>query len=149
MIDTPADDLNFTLSDELWEDMLALEGVGIASLIVWDESLIDVSLDEPVTDENRVYVDFELYLENQTLLELYGAAILPNENSDALVGLDAIGAILGELAEDGARIEGVFSDQEDTLVLSLASESNRSLLVYVTAWTESTWETLPEDEEEF
>lgn len=148
MIENPTDDLNFTLSDEQWQDMLALEGVSIASLIVWDESLVDDSLDEPVTDENRMYVDFELYLENQTLLELYGAAILPDENSEALSGLETIASALSNLAEEGAEIDGVFSDQEDSLVLSLVSESGRRLLVHVSAWTESTWEALPDDESE-
>ena len=143
MIDN--EQIQFKLTDELWEDMASLEGVPIASLVIWDSSLVDVSLDDPVTDENRVYVDFELYLANQTLLELYGAAILPDESSDPLMGLDAIGEALNRLAEKGAIVREIAADQDEKLVLSLASAEGDSLLTSVTAWLETTWDVLPEE----
>ena len=90
------------LSIELWEQMSTLEGLAIASLVVWDSSLVDDSLEDPVTDENRIYVDYELYLEDRQLLEVYGAAVLKDESSDAMVGFDKIGRMLGRLAEQGA-----------------------------------------------
>ncbi len=137
--------INFKLTDALWEDMAVLEGVPVSSLVVWDSSLVDDNLDDPVTDENRVYVDFELYLSNQTLLELYGVAVLPDESSEALVGLDAIGEALGRLADEGAIVQEISSDQEGRLVMSLASQEGRSLLTWVTAWLETTWDSLPEE----
>ncbi|RME86046.1 MAG: hypothetical protein D6775_01110 [Caldilineae bacterium] len=140
-----SEDIQFKLTDELWEDMAALEGVPIASLVIWDSSLVDDNLDQPVTDEERVYVDFELYLSNQTLLELYGAAVLPDEDSDAMVGLDNIGESLSRLAREGAVIKEIACDQHDRLVLVLAGPSGQTLLVPVTAWLESTWDTLPEE----
>ncbi|MCP4164908.1 MAG: hypothetical protein GY759_03315 [Chloroflexi bacterium] len=137
--------INFKLTDALWEDMAVLEGVPVSSLVVWDSSLVDDNLDDPVTDENRVYVDFELYLSNRTLLELYGVAVLPDESSEALVGLDAIGEVLGRLADEGAIVQEISSDQENRLVMSLASQEGRSLLTWVTAWLETTWDSLPEE----
>ncbi len=137
--------INFKLTDALWEDMAVLEGVPVSSLVVWDSSLVDDNLDDPVTDENRVYVDFELYLSNQTLLELYGVAVLPDESSEALVGLDAIGEALGRLADEGAIVQEISSDQEGRLVMSLASQEGRSLLTWVTAWLETIWDSLPEE----
>jgi len=139
------DQIHFKLTDELWEDMAVLEGVPVASLVVWDSSLVDDSLDDPVTDDNRVYVDFELYLANQTLLELYGVAVLPDESSEALVGLDAIGEALSKLADDGAIVQEISADQEDRLVMSLVSQNGQLLLTWVTAWLESTWDALPEE----
>lgn len=94
----------------------------------------------------RVYIDFELYLEDQTLLELYGAAVLPNEESEALVGLDLIGGTLEDLMAEGAVISEILADQEDNLVLILSGEEGGRLVVPVTAWLETTWESLPEDE---
>lgn len=145
MNDTKLANINFKLSDELWEDMAVFEGVAVASIVVWDSSLVDDSLDEPVTDESRVYVDFELYLANQTLLELYGAAVLTDEDSDALVGLDVIGEALSRLAEVGAVVQEVAADQDDCLVLTLAADEENVVLVPVTAWLETTWDTLPEE----
>lgn len=141
-----ADNINFKLTDELWEEMADLEGVAIASLVIWDSSLVDEDMEEPVTDETRLYVDCELYLANQTLLELYGAAVLPDEDSDPLVGLETISLALSNLAEEGAVVDEISADQDDTLVLTLATESGRSLLVFTSAWIESTWETLPDEE---
>jgi len=138
--------IHFKLTDALWEEMASLEGATVMSLVVWDSSLVDEILDDAATDESRVYVDFELYLEDNVLLELYGAAVLSDQESDALVGLDAIGEALSNLAAEGAAIREVCADQEGNLVLILASESGASLFVPVSAWLESTWETLPEDE---
>lgn len=145
MTDTQLEDINFKLTDDLWEDMAVLEGVSIASLVVWDSSLVDDSLEDPMTDESRVYVDFELYLANHTLLELYGAAVLNDEDSDAFVGLEAIGAALGRLAEAGAVLQEIAADQDDGLVLTLAAGEENVLLVPVTAWLETVWDTLPEE----
>ena len=141
------ENINFKLTDDLWEDMAVLESVPVASIVIWDSSLVDDDLDEPVTDENRVYVDFELYLENQTLLELYGAAVLPDEDSDAMVGLDAIREALTALADAGAVVQEISADQDDSLVLTLGNDGGDQLLVFVTAWIESTWDNLPEDAE--
>ncbi len=147
VLESDAGDVNFKLTDELWEEMAGLEGAAIESIVVWDSSLVDDDLEEPVADESRTCVDFELYLANQTLLELYGAAVLLDEESEPLMGLDQIGDALSSLAEEGAYIDEISADQEDNLVLNLASEEGKSVLVFVTAWIESTWETLPEEEE--
>jgi len=142
-IDNP--EIHFKLTDQLWEELVELDGASIASLVVWDSSLVDDNLDDPVTDENRIYVDFELYLDDQQLLEIYGAAVLRDESSDALVGFDNIGRTLGRLAENGALIQEVASDQDDRLVLILRDHKNRRLLTSVTAWLLTTWDALPEE----
>ncbi|HEY53768.1 MAG TPA: hypothetical protein G4N94_09955 [Caldilineae bacterium] len=140
-----SEQINFKLTDALWEEMSEFEGVPIASLVVWDSSLVDDRLDDPVTDENRIYVDFELYLDDQRMLELYGVAVLEDETSDALVGLDNIGRALSRLAENGAFIQEIAADQDDSLVLILQDQENKRLLTPVTAWLATTWDALPEE----
>jgi hypothetical protein len=140
-----SEQINFKLSDELWEEMIDFEGVPIASLVVWDSSLVDDRLDDPVTDENRIYVDFELYLDDQRMLELYGAAVLEDETSDALVGLDNIGRALSGLAGNGAYIQEIAADQDNSLVLILQDQKNERLLTPITAWLLTTWDVLPEE----
>ena len=140
-----SEQINFNLTDELWQEIVELEGISIASLVVWDSSLVDDSLDDPVTDENRIYVDFELYLDDHMMLELYGAAVLEDEASDALVGFDNIGRTLSRLAEKGALIQEVAVDQEDRLVLVLENQKGQRLLTPVTAWLLTAWDILPEE----
>ena len=98
-----------------------------------------------MADALRIYVDFELYLTNHTLLELYGAAILSDEDSDPMIGLDTIGEALSGLAENGATLQEIAADQEDRLVLRLTNQVGDSLLTVVAAWLESVWEVLPEE----
>lgn len=140
------ENINFKLTNELWEEMAELEGAPIESIVIWDSSLVDDDLDKTMPDEKRVYVDFELYLANQTLIELYGAAILLDEDSDPLVGLEVISDELGSLTEAGAYIDEISADQEDNLVIVLTTDYGDSLLIFASAWIESTWDTLPEDE---
>lgn len=124
--------------------MLALEGQPIASLLLWDSSLVDADLDSPPADHERIFVDCELYLANQTLLELYGVAVAPEDAEQPLQGLADISNALERLAEKGAVLLEVAADQDDALVLTVGSEEGDVLLLAVTAWLESTWDELPD-----
>lgn len=143
-------DFNAFLTDELWEDLVTLEGTPVETITIWETSIVDEDLEEeagaPVTEENRIFVDLDLYLANRTLLELYGTALLPDEQSDPVVGLTAISDTLSGLVENGVYIQEVSSDEEDRLVLVLADEHDHTCLLFVTGWSESTWETLPDEE---
>ncbi len=143
-------DFNAFLTDELWEDLVTLEGTPVETITIWETSIVDEDLEEeagaPVTEENRIFVDLDLYLANRTLLELYGTALLPDEQSDPVVGLTAISDTLSGLVENGLYIQEVSSDEEDRLVLVLADEHDHTCLLFVTGWSESTWETLPDEE---
>ncbi len=138
-------DLQFRLTDDLWHDMVTLEGAPISAIVVWDQSMIDDALDEPLTPANRPFVDIDLYLANQIKLELYGASIAIDEESDPIIGLDDIGETLAQHARHGAIIDEVASGPEEMLVLVLSNDRQESLLVAVSAWLEDAWETLPED----
>lgn len=143
-------DFNAFLTDELWEDLVTLEGTPVETITIWETSLFDEDIEaetgEVITDDNRVFVDLDLYLANQTLLELYGTALLPDEQADPIVGLEAISDTLSGLVENGAYLQEVSSDEDDRLVLVLADEQDRTYLLFVTGWSESTWETLPDEE---
>ncbi|NOX63898.1 MAG: hypothetical protein GXP42_18430 [Chloroflexi bacterium] len=144
MTDGKLEQVHFKLTPEAWEDLFALVGTPIVSLLVWDGSLVDERLDEPVGERNRIYVDSELYLANQTLLELYGAAIFPDENSEPIMGLNNITQALDKLTREGARLEGVFTDEAESLILQLKGARGAQILMLVTAWIETTWSELPD-----
>lgn len=138
-------DLQFRLTHELWRDMVTLEGAPISAIVVWDQSMIDEALDESFTPANRPFVDLDFYLTNQTKLELYGASVALDEQSDPIIGLDHIGETLAQHARHGAIIDEIASGPDDMLVLVLSNSRHESLLVAASAWMEDLWETLPED----
>jgi hypothetical protein len=138
-------DLQFKLTDEIWEDMVSLEGVPVTAIVVWDRSMVDESMSQPVTDKNRIFVDIDLYLANQTKLELYGASVAVDEESDPISGLDDIGETLAQYTQNGAFIDEIAAGEEEMLVLIIANEQKQALLIAVSAWMEDVWETLPEE----
>jgi hypothetical protein len=138
-------DLQFKLTDEIWEDMVSLEGVPITAIVVWDRSMVDESMAQPVTDKNRIFVDIDLYLANQTKLELYGASVAVDEESDPINGLDDIGETLAQYTQNGAFFDEIAAGEDEMLVLIIANEQKRELLIAVSAWLEEVWETLPEE----
>ena len=137
-------DLQFKLTDEVWEDMVMLEGAPVTAIVVWNRSLVDDTLDEPVTDKSRIFVDLDLYLANQTKLELYGASVTIDETSDPIVGLDDIGETLARHTKNGAFIDEIAAGEDEMLVLVLNNDRKQSLLIGVSAWLEDVWQSLPE-----
>ena len=138
-------DLQFQLTDAVLQELAPLEGAPISAIVVWDQSMLDEALDEPVTPATRSFVDIDLYLVNRTKLELYGASIAIDEESDPVIGLDDIGETLARHARNGAIIDEIASGPEEMLVLILGNDRHESLLVAASAWLEDVWETLPED----
>ncbi len=138
-------DLQFKLTDELWQELIALEGAPISAIVVWDQSMLDEAMEGPISQAERAFVDIDLYLANQTKLELYGASIAVDEESDPIVGLDDIGETLVRHSLNGAMIDEIAAGPEDMLVLILSNDNQESLLVAVSAWLEDVWDVLPED----
>jgi hypothetical protein len=138
-------DLQFKLTDEVWEDMVMLEGAPVTAIVVWNRSMVDEMLLQPITDNTRIFVDIDLYLANQTKLELYGASVALDETSDPIVGLDDIGETLARHSKNGAFIDEIAAGDDEMLVLVLNNDRNRSLLIGASAWLEDVWDVLPED----
>ena len=138
-------DLQFKLTDEIWEEMVVLEGAPVSAIVVWDRSLVDETLDTPVTDQTRTFVDLDLYLANQTKLELYGASVARDEESDPVTGLENIGEMLAQHTRNGAFIDEIAAGEDEMLVLILNNGQKKSLLIGVSAWLEDVWETLPDE----
>ncbi len=139
-------DLQFKLTDVIWEDMVMLEGAPITAIVVWDRSMVDEMLLQPVTDNTRIFVDIDLYLANQTKLELYGASVALDEASDPIIGLGAIGDALARYSRDGAFIDEIAAGEDEMLVLVLNNDRDSSLLIGASAWLPDAWDVLPEED---
>jgi hypothetical protein len=138
-------DLQFKLTDEIWEEMVMLEGAPVTAIVVWDRSLVDEAMTEAVTNNNRTFVDLDIYLANQTKLELYGASVSIDENLGPITGLDDIGETLARHTKDGAFIDEIASGEDEMLVLILNNENQHPLLIGVSAWLEDVWDHLPDE----
>jgi len=136
-------DLNFKLTDELWQDLVALEGLPVAAITLWDNSVIDEAMPEGITNENRIFVDIDLFLVNQTKLELYGVMVTQDEDGIPIEGLDAIGNAITQHTQAGAELHEIAADEEEMMVLVIRNEAGDTLIFSVTAWLEDVWETLP------
>jgi len=125
-----------------------LEGKMVQGLALWSDSIADEELGEEVPEEERVFVDFDLYLEDQNLLEVYAATVYRDVNDEPLTGFDEIASALGEITEHGAILSEVTTDEEDGLVLVFATEDNEAIIVAPSGWAIGHWDELPEEEEE-
>ena len=80
LMDDLSDEILHTdLTDEAYEELAVSEGAVVVGLSFWDSSLADEVADETPTDEERVVIDLDLYLDDNTLLELYGASLFTAE----------------------------------------------------------------------
>ncbi len=142
----------YAIQTELDPVMLAqlqeLEGKMVQGLALWSDSIADEELGEEIPEEDRVFVDFDLYLEDQNLLEVYAATVYRDVNDEPLTGLDEIASALGNIAEQGAILSEVTTDEEDGLVLVFATGDDQALIVAPSGWVIGHWDELPEEEDE-
>lgn len=141
-------DLHTEVTEQELKVLQALEGKQLASLTLWAESLAYAEETEDETpEEDRYFFDCDLYFANHQLLELYGASLYVDPDQDPIQGMDLITEMLADITEDGGTLSEVARDEEDGLVLVLASNDS-SLVVAVSGWVLDTWDELPEFEEE-
>ncbi|GAB4512826.1 MAG: hypothetical protein Kow0047_24280 [Anaerolineae bacterium] len=126
-------------------ELQAWQGHLVQGLALWDESIADAELDAPISDDERIFVDFDLYLEGQGLLEVFAATVYASDSDEPLMGLETIADALGDLTERGASLVQVTTDDEDGLVLILATPDGDSLLVAPSGWIVTHWEELPDE----
>jgi hypothetical protein len=138
--------LQTQLTDETYEELATLEGCTVLGVSFWDSSLVDELEEEIPTDEERAIIDLDLYLDDQTLLELYGAQLFPREQSEPLVGLQALEQALVELVDGEGELSEVAQTEEGTLALVFADADGKiGPIITVGAWAVSEWEELPEE----
>ncbi len=141
-------DLRTEVTDEELKMLESLTGQELTSMVLVTESLVYADEEYVETpEEERFYFDCDLYFADHQLLELYGASLYENVDSDPVTGMERIEDMLTELFEEGGTLTEVARDDEDGLVLVLSS-SDDSLLVAVSGWYLDTWEELPDIEDE-
>ena len=146
--------IHTTVTDELYEEMAELEGLQVMGAALWEDSLSDTDDEEeetpvetPADPEARIFVDLDLYLDENVQLELYEVAIYRSLEDDPIVGLTAIGTLLAAEIEKGLWLEEVAVDEADQLVLLMTRSHDPQLYLNVGGWATSEWDELPDEDE--
>lgn len=139
------DVLQMELTEEAYQELAASEGAAIAELAYWSASLADELEETQPTAEERQVIDIDLYLDDNTLLELYGVSLFRSESAEPITGLEALEAALIDLAGSGGVLYEVAETDEGDLALVFAVEDELRLIMVVGAWSVSDWDELPEE----
>ena len=122
-----------------------LQGKALLGVALWQDSIADEELEGDVAAEERVFVDLDLYLEDQNLLELYAATLYRGTAVEPIVSMEAIAEALERMTEQEAILTQVTSDEQDGLVLSLATPEGETLTIVPSGWALDEWEELPDE----
>ena len=139
------DVLHTELTDEAYEELVVSEGAVVVGLSFWESSVADELEEEPPTPEQRSVIDLDLYLDDNTLFELFGASIFPAEKNTPLVGVEAIEKALVDMADSESELSEVAQTEDGALALIFAAGDDLKLIITVGAWSISEWDELPED----
>lgn len=137
--------LHTEMTDEAYDELAVSEGAVVVGLAFWDSSLADEIEEEVPAPENRVVIDLDLYLDDNTLLELYGASLFQAEQEEPIVGIAALEAALVDLTDASAELSEVAQTEDGALALVFSAEGQIKLIIAVGAWAVSEWDELPED----
>lgn len=129
------------LEDEDWKELAALEGQLIVTIAIWDESLIYADQDVPGAEQD--FVDFDLYLADHTLLELYGVSLYENLDSPPMKGAKHIEGVLRLLASRSGMLTEIAPDEAGLPVLLLVGQGMAPLWAAPTGWAIDRWDELP------
>lgn len=139
------DVLHTELTDEAYEELAVSEGAVVIGLSFWESSVADELEEEPPAPERRAVIDLDLYLDDNTLFELFGASLFAAEQSEPLVGVAAIEKALVDLADSESELSEVAQTEDGALALVFGTGEELKLIITVSAWSVSEWDELPED----
>lgn len=141
------DTLQTELTEEAYEELADLEGSVVVGLSFWDSSLADELEEEPVESGERQLLDLDLFLEDNATLELYGALLYLDPESEPLVGMSALEKALVAMVDQESTLSEVAETGDGAPVFVFAAGDQVTLIITAGAWTVSEWEELPEIEE--
>lgn len=144
--DMGEDDLYYALDDDRRAELNEMVGLKVLGIELWEESIADEEEEQPVAPEERMFVDCDLYLDDNVALELYVASVYPDPEGDPVVGVDDIFAAVGKLADDNLELVdyGEADEEEGGIALAFGRGENVQLVIVAQAWMISDWE--PDEE---
>jgi hypothetical protein len=144
------DELYYELDDDRRAELNEIVGLKVLGIELWEESIADEEEEQPPAAEERVFVDCDVYFDDNVALELYVAAVYPDPDGEPLSGVDNIFAAMGRLADENLELldYGEADDEEGGIALAFGRGEDVQLAIVANAWMVTDWEPDDEDEDE-
>lgn len=144
------DELFYELDDDRRAELNEIVGLKVLGIELWEESIADEEEDQPPSAEERMFVDCDLYFDENVALELYVAAVYPDPDGDPLVGVDPIFGAVGRLADDNLELVdyGEADEDEGGIALAFGHGDKVQMVIVANAWMVTDWEPDEEDDSE-
>ena len=133
-----------TVDDEMFDELSELVEQKVVFFELWEDSLADALAEQTVDPTRQSTFDLDLYLEDGVYFEMYGVACFDDPDAEAWRGQEHAGARLATLVAAHAQLGDVAVDDDDGLVLVLATPDGRSTYLVVGAWLLAEWDELPD-----
>jgi len=136
------DELYYSLDDDRRAELNEMVGLKVLGIELWDESIADEEGEPPPAAEDRMFVDCDLYFDDNLALELYVTSVYPDPEGEPVVGVDAMFAAVGRLADDNLELVdyGEADEEEGGLALAFGHGENVEMVLVANAWMVSDWE---------
>ena len=136
------DDLHYSLDDDRRAELNEMVGLKVLGIELWDESIADEEGEPPPAAEDRMFVDCDLYFDDNLALELYVTSVYPDPEGEPVVGVDAMFAAVGRLADDNLELVdyGEADEEEGGLALAFGHGEDVEMVLVANAWMVSDWE---------
>lgn len=146
--DEGEDELYYELDDDRRSELDEIVGLKVLGIELWEESIADEEEEQPPAAEERMFVDCDVYFEDNVALELYVAAVYPDPEGEPLMGVDAIFAAIGRLADENLELVdyGEGDEEEGGIALAFGRGEAVQLVIVANAWMVTDWE--PDEDEE-
>lgn len=142
------DELYSELDDDRRAELNEIVGLKVLGIELWEESIADEEEEQPPTPEERVFVDCDVYFDDNVALELYVAAVYPDPDGEPVAGVDNIFAAMGRLADDNLELVdfGEADEDEGGLALAFGRGDTVQMVIVANAWMVTDWEPDEDDE---
>ena len=140
--DLGEDELYYELDDDRRAELNEIVGLKVLGIELWEESIADEEEDEPPAAEERMFVDCDVYFDENVALELYVAAVYPDPDGEPIVGVDAIFAAIGKLADENLELidYGEADEEEGGVALAFGHGDDVQTVIVANAWMVTDWE---------
>jgi len=130
------DELYYSLDDDRRAELNEMVGLKVLGIELWDESIADEEGEPPPAAEDRMFVDCDLYFDDNLALELYVTSVYPDPEGEPVVGVDAMFAAVGRLADDNLELVdyGEADEEEGGLALAFGRGDNVEMVLVANAW---------------
>jgi hypothetical protein len=148
--DMGEDELYYELDDDRRAELNEIAGLKVLGIELWEESIADEEEEQPPAPEERVFVDCDVYFDDNVALELYVAAVYPDPDGEPVSGVDNIFAAIGRLADDNLELVdyGEADEEDGGIALAFGRGDNVQMVLVANAWMVTDWEPDEDDEDE-